>query len=103
MTWTIFAAQFLLLLFLLALSVINKQISKDLSAELSTYLTWALAVCPRTGTCAWLPRQCSLLDPGRTAVPWLFGCPVASEWASQDSACGEWTRTQIRAKTVSGL
>lgn len=53
---------------------------------LVTHLASARAECPRTGTCAWPPRRCSLLDPGRTAAPWLFGCPAASEWASQGSA-----------------
>lgn len=43
------------------------------------------AACPRTDICAWSPHRYSLLDPDRTAVPWLFGCPGASEWASQGS------------------
>lgn len=50
-----------------------------------TYLTLAQAECPRTGTCAWLPHRCFLPDPGRRAVPWLFGCPAASEWAGRGS------------------
>lgn len=58
-------------------------------SEVGTYLALARAGCPRTGTCAWLPHRCSLLDPGRTAAPWLFGCPAASEWASQDSTFRE--------------
>lgn len=58
-------------------------------SEVGTYLASARAGCPRTGTCAWLPHRCSLLDPGRTAAPWLFGCPAASEWASQGSTFRE--------------
>ena len=52
-----------------------------------TYLTLGQAGCPKIGTCAWLPHRYSLLDLGRTAAPWLFGCPAASEWAGRGS---EW-------------